>query len=232
MRRLALIAALLIAAAARAQDTHPGDLVPVEVGVSDMNTMSTSLKQMPVELNETTNFTRLYGVAGRPDLFVRSHGGMYAVFDQGQYVTVRKQNSSRTFATWPSGTTFYIGRPDFTKLQVAGIRKGVGTTMLSAPGIDVHARKVNPDQVDGRGPDSRDGTTDSKGPVDARVGDSRIGGGPINDQNGARVKGGTPGYGTPVPHADAATQAQHASPRESHAVPPQPPAPAAAPTTP
>lgn len=231
MRRLALIATLLIAALARAQDIRPGDLVPVEVGVADMNTMSTSLKQMPVELNETTNFTRLYGVAGRPDLFVRSHGGMYAVFDQGQYVTVRKQNSSRTFATWPSGTTFYIGRPDFTKLQTAGIRKGVGTTMLSAPGIDVHARKVNSDQVDGRGPDSRDGSADSKGPVDARVSDSRIGGTPINDQNGARVKGGTPGYGTPASRADAA--AQPAPPREAHAVPPQPPVPAdATPTTP
>jgi hypothetical protein len=231
MRRLACIATLLIAALARAQDTRPGDLVPVEVGVADMNTMSTSLKQMPVELNETTNFTRLYGVAGRPDLFVRSHGGMYAVFDQGQYVTVRKQNSSRTFATWPSGTTFYIGRPDFTKLQTAGIRKGVGTTMLSAPGIDVHARKVNSDQVDGRGPDSRDGSADSKGPVDARVADSRIGGTPINDQNGARVKGGTPGYGTPASRADAA--AQPAPPREAHAVPPQPPVPAdATPTTP
>jgi hypothetical protein len=229
MRRLAIIAALLIAALARAQDTRPGDLVPVEVGVADMNTMSTSLKQMPVELNETTNFTRLYGVAGRPDLFVRSHGGMYAVFDQGQYVTVRKQNSSRTFATWPSGTTFYIGRPDFTKLQTAGIRKGVGTTMLSAPGIDVHARKVNADQVDGRGPDSRDGSADSKGPVDARVADSRIGGTPINDQNGARVKGGIPGYGTPASRADA----QPAPPREAHAVPPQPPVPAdATPTTP
>lgn len=229
MRRLACIATLLIAAFARAQDTRPGDLVPVEVGVADMNTMSTSLKQMPVELNETTNFTRLYGVAGRPDLFVRSHGGMYAVFDQGQYVTVRKQNSSRTFATWPSGTTFYIGRPDFTKLQTAGIRKGVGTTMLSAPGIDVHARKVNPDQVDGRGPDSRDGSADSKGPVDARVADSRIGGTPINDQNGARVKGGIPGYGTPASRADA----QPAPPREAHAVPPQPPVPAdATPTTP
>lgn len=229
MRRLACIATLLIAALARAQDTRPGDLVPVEVGVADMNTMSTSLKQMPVELNETTNFTRLYGVAGRPDLFVRSHGGMYAVFDQGQYVTVRKQNSSRTFATWPSGTTFYIGRPDFTKLQVAGIRKGVGTTMLSAPGIDVHARKANPDQVDGRGPDSRDGAMDSKGPVDARIGDARIGGAPINDQNAARVKGGTPGYGTPAPHADAS--AQHATPSESHAVPP-PQAPAGAAPTP
>jgi hypothetical protein len=229
MRRFACIATLLIAAFARAQDTRPGDLVPVEVGVADMNTMSTSLKQMPVELNETTNFTRLYGVAGRPDLFVRSHGGMYAVFDQGQYVTVRKQNSSRTFATWPSGTTFYIGRPDFTKLQTAGIRKGVGTTMLSAPGIDVHARKVNPDQVDGRGPDSRDGSADSKGPVDARVADSRIGGTPINDQNGARVKGGIPGYGTPASRADA----QPAPPREAHAVPPQPPVPAdATPTTP
>lgn len=223
MRRLAVIATLLIAAVARAQDTRPGDLVPVEVGVSDMNTMSTSLKQMPVELNETTNFTRLYGVAGRPDLFVRSHGGMYAVFDQGQYVTVRKQNSSRTFATWPSGTTFYIGRPDFTKLQVAGIRKGVGTTMLSAPGIDVHQRKTNPDQVDGRGPDARDGSMDSKGPVDARAPDSRLGGRPINDQNGARVKGGVPGYGAPAPHTDAAAQPPT---REAHAVPPQPPAPA------
>jgi hypothetical protein len=229
MRRLACIATLLIAALAHAQDTRPGDLVPVEVGVADMNTMSTSLKQMPVELNETTNFTRLYGVAGRPDLFVRSHGGMYAVFDQGQYLTVRKQNSSRTVATWPSGTTFYIGRPDFTKVQAAGIRKGVGTTMLSAPGIDVHARKVNSDQVDGRGPDSRDGSADSKGPVDARVADSRIGGTPINDQNGARVKGGIPGYGTPASRADA----QPAPPREAHAVPPQPPVPAdATPKTP
>lgn len=222
MRRLALIATILIAGPAPAQDSRPGDLVPIEVGVSDMNTLGTSLKQMPVELNETTNFQRLFGVAGRPDLLVRSQGGMYAVFDQGQYVTVRKQNSSRTYATWPSGTTFYIGRPDFTTLKVAGVRKGVGTTMLSAPGIDVHARKTNPDQVDARGPDSRDGAASSQGPVDARAGDCRIGGGPINDQHDARVRGGTPGYGTPVARPPAASPPS-AKP-EVHAVPPPPPA--------
>jgi hypothetical protein len=186
---------------------------------------------MPVELNESTNFLRLYGVAGRPDLLVRSHGGMYAVFDQGQYVTVRKQNSSRTFATWPSGTTFYIGRPDFTKLKVAGIRKGVGTTMLSAPGIDVHKRKANPDQVDGRGPDARDGSPASQGPVDARAADCRIGGAPINDQDGARVRGGTPGYGTPeAPARDAADPKPQQ--REAHAVPPPAPAPPVPPAAP
>lgn len=178
MRRLALIATILIVGPAPAQDSRPGDLVPIEVGVSDMNTLGTSLKQMPVELNETTNFQRLFGVAGRPDLLVRSQGGMYGVFDQGQYVRWK----SNVFAVWPAGTQYFIGRPDFSRMRAAPMRIAVDTAAQQAPGIRV-AQRVREDDVQVPGPKLRvdrrpDALPDSRVP-DARLPDARVGAAPL-----------------------------------------------------
>lgn len=177
MNLAATILALLAAGAALAQQTKPGDLVPVEQGTVDTSATQTTLRVLPVELSESTNFLRLYGVAGRPDLLVRSHGGTYAVFDQGQYVTWK----GRSLPVWPSGTQFFIGRPDFSRVHSAGIRMGAGSNMLSAPGIDVTQRKE-----DLRVPDAR--VVDPRPPVpgDARLPDQRVPEQRIENRVGAR----------------------------------------------
>lgn len=196
MRCLTIILALALAARAIAQQTRAGDLVPIEQGTADTTATQTTLRVMPVELNESTNFLRLYGVAGRPDLLVRSHGGMYAVFDQGQYVAWR----GASLPVWPSGTQFFIGRPDFLSLRAPGIRMDNESTMLPAPGIRVDARRSDPQQPDARGPDTRQDTRPA--PVrDARVPDTRIDG---------RVK-----PAKRLPGSDAVDPAA-----EAHAVPP------------
>ena len=141
MSRVTVIPLLLLAQAALAQATDPGDLVPVEQGVSDMNALGTSLRLQPVELGEGNSFQRLFGVAGRPDLLVRSQGGLYAVFEQSDYMTVTKGNRSRTYTVWPAGTIFHIGRPDFTDLRSVGIRHGPHATTLASPGLQPAERR-------------------------------------------------------------------------------------------
>ena len=165
----ARILLLAFAAPALAQQSKPGDLVPVEPGTVDVSATQTTLRVMPVELNESTNFMRLYGVAGRPDLLVRSQGGMYAVFDQGQYVSWKGVG----LPVWPSGTQFFIGRPDFTNVRVPGIRMDTESTMLPAPGIRVTEAPSSGGQPDARAPDSRHVVRDARVP-DARLSSPRV----------------------------------------------------------
>lgn len=157
---------------ALAQQSKPGDLVPVEAGTVDTSATQTTLRVMPVELSESTNFMRLYGVAGRPDLLVRSHGGMYAVFDQGQYVSWK----GRVLPAWPSGTQFFIGRPDFSRVHAPGIRMG-DSNMLAAPGIAVSHRRQDADPSGTRAHDTRPPVV-----ADARVPDQRIGARPVDNR--------------------------------------------------
>ena len=169
MRRVALILLLVLAAPAFGQQTKAGDLVPVEAGTVDVSATQTTLRVMPVELNESTNFMRLYGVAGRPDLLVRSQGGMYAVFDQGQYVSWKGVG----LPVWPSGTQFFIGRPDFTNVRVPGIRMDTESTMLPAPGIRAKEAPSSGGQPDARVPDDRHAVRDARVP-DARLSSPRV----------------------------------------------------------
>jgi hypothetical protein len=160
---------LVLASSALAQQTKPGDLVPVEAGTVDVSATQTTLRVMPVELNESTNFLRLYGVAGRPDLLVRSQGGMYAVFDQGQYVSWKGVG----LPVWPSGTQFFIGRPDFTNVRAPGIRMDTESTMLPAPGIRAKEAASPGGQPDARVPDERPVVRDARVP-DARLSSPRV----------------------------------------------------------
>lgn len=169
MRRLAYILILALAAPAHGQQTKAGDLVPVEAGTADVSATQTTLRVMPVELNESTNFMRLYGVAGRPDLLVRSQGGMYAVFDQGQYVSWKGVG----VPVWPSGTQFFIGRPDFTHVRAPGIRMDTESTMLPAPGIRTSERRRSAPDADTREPDTRETVPDARLP-DARLSSPRV----------------------------------------------------------
>lgn len=197
MKALIAIASLCLASGAWSQETKPGDLVPVEQGTADTSATQTTLRVMPVELNESTNFLRLYGVAGRPDLLVRSHGGMYAVFDQGQYVSWR----GASLPVWPSGTQFFIGRPDFSRVRAPGIRMDAENTMLPAPGIRASERRGNQDPSDDRVPDARAPAPEQRVP-DARLEGSRLSDGRLRDR---------PAKARPAPQPVV---------KEAHAVPP------------
>ncbi len=236
MKRVTVILALLAAPCALAQDAKPGDLVPVEPGTSDTSAMGTTLRVMPVELNETTNFGRLYGVVGRPDLLVRSHGGMYGVFEQGQYVGWK----GRVFAVWPSGTQFYIGRPDFSRMRASPMRMATDAGMQPAPGVRV--RTPVPDQAPpATGPSLRvdrrpDALPDARVP-DARVPDARIGSAPLRPGQATAPPAGTREESHAVPpdsrRIDPPADATPASPQPASGASEAPaasPAPAAAPS--
>jgi len=213
--RCACILTLALAFPALAQQTRPGDLVPVEPGTVDVSATQTTLRVMPVELNESTNFMRLYGVAGRPDLLVRSQGGMYAVFDQGQYVSWRGMG----LPVWPSGTQFFIGRPDFTHVRAPGIRMDNESTMLPAPGIRTSERRPGNAQPDARVADGRAPVRDERVP-DARMPDSRLG--DRLDEH----------HATPATSAPPQVREAHAVPPDSRRIEPSSkpaPAPATAP---
>lgn len=228
MTRLAAILALALATSpSSAQQSKPGDLVPVEAGTADTSATQTTLRVMPVELSESTNFLRLYGVAGRPDLLVRSHGGTYAVFDQGQYVTWK----GASLPVWPSGTQFYIGRPDFSRVRAPGIRMGKGSRMLSAPGIDVAQRKVDPRAPDHRAPDTRPPV-----PTDRRLPDMRITHAPVDTRIDPHAPPkprprSAPAEPAPDPSEPRSTPEPTPKPAESAPSAPPHPGPAAEPRT-
>ena len=188
MNWIACMLVLVAAVAARAQATEAGDLVPIEQGVSDMNSVGTSLRVMPVDLGTGNSFTRLYGVAGRPDLLVRSQGGIYAVFEQSDYVRVQRQNSSRVYAVWPAGTVFHIGQPDFTSMRTAGIRHGPQAVMLFAPGLQPQVPKKS------TAPDRRLSNRVSTGPMDRSRPSSRLDTARPSGSGPSQWEGGLPGY--------------------------------------
>lgn len=153
---------LFLAFSAQADASQAGALVPIEQGVADRSATATSLKIQPVELSQSTNFQKLFGVAGRPDLFVRSQGGLYAVFAQGSY---RKVNGT-TYIQWPAGTTFHIGQPNFLTLQAVQIRGGQSSAN-PPPGIMLQPKSS-------QGPDLRIGEAPVEGlikvkPIQERV---------------------------------------------------------------
>ncbi|MCE9619302.1 MAG: hypothetical protein K8R92_05290 [Planctomycetes bacterium] len=201
-------ASILVLALAMDDATKPGDLVPIEQGLADRSVTGTSLRIQPVELSTTTNFNKLYGVAGRPDLFVRSQGGVYAVFDQGAYRTVYGKTLSKTFAQWPAGTTFHIGQPDFTKLKASGIREGqIGAN--TPPGTQLTPKSVG-------GPDARIGEAPVEGLVKVKPLSERSGVEPANRDSPAKVSSKDAGFGhhsvdMPAPKAAPAKPADNAA---------------------
>ncbi len=181
-----------------AQDNSPGTLVPIEQGMVDRSASATTLRVQPVELSETTNFQKLFGVAGRPDLFVRSQGGLYAVFDQGSYKTVQ----GRTMVLWPAGTIYYIGQPNFSVLKSSGVRMNQSVVNLP-PGIE-------PQKTYNSGVDKRIGATPENNLISATPIGERAANEPINHKTKARVPAKDAGYGlsSAVAGTSQSTQSQ------------------------
>ena len=187
----ALLAAALaaVAAAAHAQDPRPALTVPanmqprpeavradaseapkpVDSTVADRNSLSGSLRVMPVDLSPH-GFERVYSVPGRDDLLMRSNGALYAVFSQSLYGRDPKRGSTRILI--PAATVFYIGRPDFSSIRGSAVRDvdlspaGARGSAPSAAEDSVHGvRRVESAPIDARmdGSEHRiDGASDGR----------------------------------------------------------------------
>ena len=193
----AAISILAFAFIAMAQDTAPGTLVPIDQGVTDRSATATSLRIQPVELSQSTNFQKLFGIAGRPDLFVRSQGGLFAVFDQGSYRKVQ----GRTFIQWPAGTVYYIGQPNFYTLRGTGIRMSQSGSN-PPPGIALR-KKVS-------GPDMRIGAQPENNFIQSIPLESRLENTPVTDRTPVRVPIKDIGFG----HSSALPALPQAVPAE------------------
>ena len=104
----ALIIAWLLSSpsAVFAQVEPDPPLKEVEAGVADVSPLSLSWREMQVDLRQPVGFENVYQVPGQEGMFMRVHGGLYAVFPQSVYANTREGE----VAVIPNATVFYIGR--------------------------------------------------------------------------------------------------------------------------
>ena len=127
----------------------------VDAAVADRNSLSTSLRAMPVDLSPH-GFQRVYSVPGRDDLLMRSNGALYAVFSQSSYA--RDPRRGNAVVTVPASTVFYIGRPNFATIRSTGVRdvslvreQDAPSGSAAAPLASVHGvRRIDASPIDGR----------------------------------------------------------------------------------
>ncbi len=81
------------------------DLIPVDAGVADRGSLSSSLHVEQVDFRQDHAFERLYKVKGSSDIYVRKSGGLTAIFRSSEYV----QTSSGDIPIVPAGTEYCIG---------------------------------------------------------------------------------------------------------------------------
>lgn len=175
---------------------------PVEAGVADRGSLTESLRQMPMTLRMPGAFENVYPVPGRPGLFFRAQGALYAVFDEATYRMYRGTN----LATIPPGSVFYVGKPDWSRIPMPWFRPA-GTN--DAPPVAEAGAAVSPLMLDGDIDAEIDpaGQSPSKLRADGRVPVRRaeVGG------DLGRVPGSRAGFGGSPRDADALSDAERAS---------------------
>ena len=197
---------------------------------SDRNSLSHSLRVMPVDLSPH-GFERVYAVPGRDDLLMRTNGALYAVFDQSTY-SRDPQRRGAMRAVVPAATVFYIGRPDFRTIRSTGVRDvdfvqgDASRSPRASSALDsVHGvRRLDGSPIDGRAADA------GAAPVDGRA--SSHGDAPTKPGAGARgespstTEGASP-EGAPASRPQDPVRADAPAPTapapESRPAPPPPP---------
>ena len=86
---------------------------PVDPKVADRGVLTMPGRQMPYELAMPQGFDRVYSVPGQAGMFYRANGGLYLVFDQGEY---KQDKKGKEYAMVPAGAVFYIGKPDWSRI--------------------------------------------------------------------------------------------------------------------
>lgn len=119
----AITAGIVISAASAGQTANSGgakqapSTLPkrVDQGVSDSGPLNTSLKQVSPDLRHDDSFQSVYEVPGQPGRFMRSAGGVNAVFNESVYVPF----GGGVIPITPAGTIFYIGPPPPDRVRTA-----------------------------------------------------------------------------------------------------------------
>ena len=93
------------------QSTDPIQLIPVDGGVVDRGALSSSLLVQQTGYRQDNSFEKLYRVAGSEDIYVRTSGGLHAVFRSSEYM----HTQDGEVPIVPAGTVYCIGelRPEF-----------------------------------------------------------------------------------------------------------------------
>lgn len=111
IRAASVAAAVLVGASpAVAQDASLPGFERVDQRVSDIHSLSTSLRQLEPGLAQPSGFSDLYRMtdARGEEVYVRADGAVYAVFPRSVYASTP---SGRAMAVVPPGTLFMIGEP-------------------------------------------------------------------------------------------------------------------------
>lgn len=95
----------------------------IDAGTADTGPLNRSLRQMPESLRVDDGFQNVYEVAASPYgpvQYMRSAGGLYAVFPQSEYVDSRRGPRPVT----PAGVVFWIGEPPMLAAGAGAAAKG------------------------------------------------------------------------------------------------------------
>lgn len=144
-------AALRAAGKPDPRSANPGmsaGLRPVEANVGDTGALSTSPRELRVDLRQAAGFDRVYqlpwrmgtGGLGRPGDFVRFDSGVAAVFPRSQYVMTAYGPATAV----PAGTTFYIGRLPESVLQSGNLPRAQSSLLRVDRGVRLSARGEQP----------------------------------------------------------------------------------------
>ena len=98
---------VLVAAPAAAAQTSV-DLEPIDQTIEDVSVLAMSLREVEPGLRQPNDFSRVFRIPGKQDMFMRQQGGLYAVFPGSVYGVDKK---GKLLAIVPNDTMFYIGRP-------------------------------------------------------------------------------------------------------------------------
>jgi hypothetical protein len=105
------------------QVQDPVELIPVDAGIEDRNTLSESFKLQQNDLRIDTSFEKLYRVKGNDGIFVRRSGGLHAVFRNPEYI----DTTDGSIPIVPAGTIYCIGRVSSELLdQLSGLSTTCG----------------------------------------------------------------------------------------------------------
>ena len=105
---------------------HPGlgpSFKRLDAGTADTGPLNRSLRQMQNGLRVDDAFQNVYEVAASPYgpvQYMRSAGGLYAVFPQSEYVSTRRGQTPVT----PAGVVFWIGEPPMLAAAAPAGSKG------------------------------------------------------------------------------------------------------------
>ncbi len=113
-------------------EPEPPILIPVDAGVADRGSLSTSLRVEQVDFRQDRSFEKLYRVEGSADIYVRKSGGLSAIFRSSEYV----ETASGDVPIVPAGTVYCIGEIPHSLIQQLGqLQKP-----LSAPETMIQAK--------------------------------------------------------------------------------------------